>query len=40
MRNIRRSAHVPETFTRYFLITLRYIAPLSLITLLIVSILG
>ena len=40
MRNIRRSAHVPETFTRYFLITLRYIAPLSLITLLIVSFLG
>jgi SNF family Na+-dependent transporter len=30
IHNIRRSAHVSSGFTRYFLITLRYIAPLGL----------
>ena len=40
IRNIRRSAHVSDVFARYFLVTLRYIAPLGLITLLIVSFLG
>lgn len=35
IRNIRRSAHVSDTFTRYFLVTLRYIAPLGLGILLI-----
>ena len=37
IHNIRRSAHVSGAFTRYFLITLRYIAPFGLILLLIMA---
>lgn len=37
IHNIRRSAHVSGIFTRYFLVTLRYIAPAGLIILLIMS---
>ncbi|MBR1825255.1 MAG: hypothetical protein IJ770_01560 [Alphaproteobacteria bacterium] len=40
IHNIRRSAHVSNGFTRYFLITLRYIAPLGLILLLIMAVLN
>ncbi|MBO7097053.1 MAG: hypothetical protein J6W11_00235, partial [Alphaproteobacteria bacterium] len=35
MHNICQSAHVSSAFTRYFLITLRYIAPVGLSILLI-----
>ena len=35
IHNICRSAHVSSAFTRYFLITLRYIAPIGLSILLI-----
>ena len=38
IHNIRRSAHVSSAFTRYFLVTLRYIAPLGLSILLIMAI--
>ena len=38
IHNIRRSAHVSTTFTRYFLITLRYIAPIGLIILLLCAV--
>jgi len=40
IHNIRRSARVSGGFTRYFLITLRYIAPLGLGLLLIMAILN
>ena len=40
IHNIRRSDRVTNAFMRYFLITLRYIAPLGLITLLVVSLFG
>ena len=40
IHNIRRSAHVSSGFTRYFLITLRYIAPTGLLILLIAAIFG
>ena len=35
IHNIRRSAFVSSIFTRYFLITLRYIAPIGLLILLV-----
>ena len=38
IHNIRRSAHVSSGFTRYFLVTLRYIAPLGLGLLLIMAV--
>ena len=38
IHNIRRSAHVSSFFTRYFLITLRYVAPFSLGLLLLTAI--
>lgn len=37
IHNIRRSAHVSGAFTRYFLITLRYIAPAGLSLLLVMA---
>jgi len=40
IHNIRRSAYVSSAFSRYFLVTLRYIAPVGLITLLIMAFLG
>lgn len=40
IHNIKRSAKVSDTFTRYFLITLRYVAPAGLVTLLIGAFLG
>ena len=38
IHNIRRSAHVSSGFTRYFLVTLRYIAPVGLGLLLIMAV--
>lgn len=38
IHNIRRSANVSGAFTRYFLVTLRYIAPIGLSTLLVSAI--
>lgn len=38
IHNIRRSARVSDLFTRYFLITLRYVAPIGLSLLLIMAI--
>ena len=38
IHNIRRSAHVSSAFTRYFLVTLRYIAPFGLSILLIMAV--
>jgi len=38
IHNIRRSAHVSGAFTRYFLITLRYVAPIGLSLLLIMAV--
>ena len=40
IHNIRRSANVSSGFTRYFLVTLRYIAPVGLIVLLIMAFVG
>ncbi len=40
IHNIRRSARVSSGFTRYFLVTLRYIAPVGLGLLLIMAIFG
>ncbi len=40
IRNIRQSAPISSGFTRYFLVTLRYIAPFGLGVLLLMSILG
>lgn len=40
IHNIRRSAHVSSGFTRYFLVTLRYVAPIGLLILLIAAIFG
>lgn len=40
IHNIRRSAHVSGAFTRYFLLTLRYIAPVGLAILLIMAFIG
>jgi NSS family neurotransmitter:Na+ symporter len=40
IHNIRRSAYVSGAFTRYFLITLRYIAPAGLAILLIMAFIG
>jgi NSS family neurotransmitter:Na+ symporter len=40
IHNIRRSAHVSSGFTRYFLVTLRYVAPTGLLILLIAAIFG
>lgn len=40
IHNIRRSAHVSTAFTRYFLVTLRYIAPLGLAILLFMAFLS
>ncbi|MBQ9271129.1 MAG: sodium-dependent transporter [Alphaproteobacteria bacterium] len=37
IHNIRRSAHVSSAFTRYFLVTLRYVAPVGLAILLIMA---
>ena len=38
IHNIRKSAPVSETFIRYFLVTLRYIAPIGLCLLLILAV--
>ena len=40
IHNIRRSAHVSSDYTRYFLVTLRYVAPIGLLILLIAAIFG
>ena len=40
IHNIRRSAHVSGAFTRYFLVTLRYVAPFGLAVLLIMAFCG
>ena len=40
IHNIRRSVHVSSAFTRYFLVTLRYIAPIGLIILLVMAFVG
>ncbi|MBR1756051.1 MAG: sodium-dependent transporter [Alphaproteobacteria bacterium] len=40
IHNIRRSAHVSSAFTRYFLVTLRYVAPVGLIILLVMAFVG
>lgn len=37
IHNIRRSAHVSSAFTRYFLVTLRYVAPVGLVVLLFMA---
>lgn len=38
IHNIRRSAYVSNLFTRYFLVTLRYIAPVGLCLLLVMAV--
>ena len=40
IHNIRRSAPVSTAFTRYFLVTLRYIAPIGLAVLLVLAVIG
>lgn len=40
IRNIQRSTYVSKAFIRYFVVTLRYLAPIGLITLLMTAFLG